>query len=67
MFSLGSSYLIANIVAGYMLIYRRAFKLGDIIKVGEHFGEVVTTRLQACTAIAQERGDRDSELPDAEQ
>ena len=39
-------HLIANIVAGYMLIYRRAFKLGDIIKVGEHFGEVVTTRLR---------------------
>lgn len=46
MFSLGSSTAIANIVAGYMLIYRRAFKLGDIIKVGEHFGEVITTRLQ---------------------
>jgi small-conductance mechanosensitive channel len=46
MFSLGSSTAIANIVAGYMLIYRRAFKLGDIIKVGEHLGEVITTRLQ---------------------
>ena len=46
MFSLGSSTAIANIVAGYMLIYRRAFKLGDMIKVGEHFGEVITTRLQ---------------------
>ena len=46
MFSLGSSTAIANIVAGYMLIYRRAFKLGDVIKVGDHFGEVTTTRLQ---------------------
>jgi small-conductance mechanosensitive channel len=46
MFSLGSSTAIANIVAGYMLIYRRAFKVGDIIKVGEHFGEVTASRLQ---------------------
>jgi len=48
-FSLGSSTAIANIVAGYMLIYRRAFKLGDIIKVGEYFGEVTTRRLQVTT------------------
>jgi small-conductance mechanosensitive channel len=46
MFSLGSSTAIANIVAGYMLIYRRAFKPGDMIKVGEHVGEVTTMRLQ---------------------
>jgi len=46
MFSLGSSTAIANIVAGYMLIYRRAFKIGDLIRVGEHIGEVTTRRLQ---------------------
>jgi hypothetical protein len=48
-FRSGSSTAIANIVAGYMLIYRRAFKLGDIIKVGEYFGEVTTRRLQVTT------------------
>lgn len=38
--SLGASSIIGNILAGYSLIYRRAFKVGDRIKVGEHLGEV---------------------------
>jgi small-conductance mechanosensitive channel len=41
MFSIGSSSFISNIVAGYSLTYRRAFKLGDIIRVGDDFGEVI--------------------------
>ena len=45
-FSLGSSTAIANIVAGYMMTYRRAFKVGDRIRVGDAFGEVTHTRLQ---------------------
>ena len=45
-FSLGSTSAIANLVAGYMLIYRRAFKVGDRIKVGDAFGDVIETRLQ---------------------
>ena len=45
-FSLGSSTALANIIAGYMLIYRRAFKIGDVIKVGDHMGQVIGTRLQ---------------------
>ena len=45
-FSLGSTSAIANLIAGYMLIYRRAFKVGDWIKVGDTFGEVIETRLQ---------------------
>ena len=45
-FSLGSTSAIANLIAGYMLIYRRAFKVGDRIKVGDAFGEVIETRLQ---------------------
>jgi small-conductance mechanosensitive channel len=44
-FSLGSSSLIGNVIAGYSMIYRRAFKIGDRIKVGDHLGEVVSTRL----------------------
>jgi small-conductance mechanosensitive channel len=45
-FSLGSSTAISNIIAGYMMTYRRAFKVGDRVKVGGAFGEVVQTRLQ---------------------
>ena len=41
MFSIGSSSFISNIVAGYSLTYRRAFKLGDMIRVGDDFGEVI--------------------------
>jgi small-conductance mechanosensitive channel len=41
MFSIGSSSVISNIIAGYSLTYRRAFKLGDRIKVGDDFGEVI--------------------------
>lgn len=41
MFSIGSSSFISNIVAGYSLTYRRAFKLGDWIKIENNFGEVI--------------------------
>ena len=43
-FSLGSSSIISNIVAGYSMTYRRAFKLGDRIKIGEHVGDVTEIR-----------------------
>ncbi len=43
-FSLGSSSVIANIIAGYTMTYRRAFKLGDRIQVGEHIGDVTEVR-----------------------
>jgi small-conductance mechanosensitive channel len=39
-FSLGSSSAVANIVAGYALIYRRAFRRGDRVKIGETVGDV---------------------------
>jgi small-conductance mechanosensitive channel len=45
-FSLGSSAAISNIIAGYMLTYRRAFKMGDRIKVGDAVGDVIEMRLQ---------------------
>ena len=45
-FSLGSSAAISNIIAGYMMTYRRAFKVGDRIKVGNAIGDVIETRLQ---------------------
>jgi len=46
-FSLGSSTAIANLIAGYMLTYRRAFKAGDRVKIGDAVGEVLEMRLQA--------------------
>jgi small-conductance mechanosensitive channel len=45
-FSLGSTSIIANIIAGYSMTYRRAFRVGDRIKVGDVFGEVTEARLQ---------------------
>lgn len=45
MFSIGSSSFISNIIAGYSLIYRRAFKIGDVIKINEVFGVVVDMKL----------------------
>jgi small-conductance mechanosensitive channel len=44
--SLGSSSAIANIIAGYLLIYRRAFKLGDRVQIGQMIGDVTDSRLQ---------------------
>ena len=45
-FSLGSSTAVSNIIAGYMMTYRRVFKVGDRVKVGDVFGDVIATRLQ---------------------
>lgn len=44
-FSLGSTSAISNLIAGYTMIYRRAFKIGDRIQIGEHCGIVVTRGL----------------------
>ena len=44
-FSLGSSSLIGNIIAGYSLTYRRAFRIGDRVCIDEHIGDVVEMRL----------------------
>jgi small-conductance mechanosensitive channel len=45
MFSLGSSTAISNLIAGYAIVYRRAFKVGDRIRIGESYGDVVGTNL----------------------
>lgn len=39
--SLGSSTAISNMVAGIVLTYTRAFRVGDRVRVGEAFGDVV--------------------------
>ena len=41
LFSLGSSSVLANIIAGYSMTYRRAFKVGDRVRIGNTFGDVV--------------------------
>ncbi len=42
-FSLGSSSFVANVIAGYSLIYRRAFKIGDRVRFGDVEGLVSNT------------------------
>ncbi|MBN2890717.1 MAG: mechanosensitive ion channel [Bacteroidales bacterium] len=40
-FSLGSSSIIGNLVAGLVLTYMRPFKIGDRIKIGDSIGDIV--------------------------
>jgi len=52
LFSLGSSSFISNVVAGYSMTYRRAFKKGDRIQVNDMIGFVeeqslMVTRLRS--------------------
>jgi small-conductance mechanosensitive channel len=46
LFSLGSQSAVANIVAGIMMTYRRAFTVGDFVRIGEVMGTVTQVRLQ---------------------
>ncbi len=48
-FSLGSTSAISNIIAGYTMTYRRAFRVGDRVKVGNVIGDVSDIRLQVTT------------------
>ena len=45
LFSLGSSSVISNVIAGYTMTYRRAFKVGDRVKIGDTVGDVAEIRL----------------------
>ena len=45
LFSLGSSSAISNVVAGLTMTYRRAFKVGDRVGIGEFTGDVTEMRL----------------------
>lgn len=45
LFSLGSSSAIANVVAGSVLTYTRAFQVGDRIKIGDATGDVIERTL----------------------
>jgi small-conductance mechanosensitive channel len=45
--SLGSTSAIANLVAGFVLTYMRAFRVGDIVKIGDEQGMVAEVTLLA--------------------
>jgi len=46
LFSLGSQSTVSNMVAGFALTYRRAFRVGDRVKIADFTGDVMETRLQ---------------------
>lgn len=45
LFSLGSTSVISNVIAGYTMTYRRAFRVGDRIKIGDTVGDVLEMRV----------------------
>jgi small-conductance mechanosensitive channel len=45
--SLASSSALSNMIAGIVLTYTNAFRLGDRVRVGETFGDIVETSLLA--------------------
>ena len=45
LFSLGSTSAVANVVAGVILTYMRAFKLGDRVKIADTMGDVIEKTL----------------------
>jgi small-conductance mechanosensitive channel len=45
LFSLGSTSAVANVVAGVILTYMRAFKLGDRVKIADTTGDVIEKTL----------------------
>jgi small-conductance mechanosensitive channel len=40
LFSLGSSSVLSSIIAGYVMTYRRTFRVGDRVKIGDVDGDV---------------------------
>jgi small-conductance mechanosensitive channel len=47
LFSLGSQSAVSNVIAGFVVNYRRAFKVGDRIQIGEFTGDVTEIDMQA--------------------
>ncbi len=45
LFSLGSTSVISNVIAGYTMTYRRAFRIGDRVKIGDTVGDVTEMRV----------------------
>jgi len=46
LFSLGAQSSVSNIIAGFALTYRRAFLVGDRVRIADFAGDVLDTRLQ---------------------
>ena len=45
-FGLGSQELVRNVLAGVLILFDRPFRVGDMIQVGAHYGEVVQIGLR---------------------
>jgi len=44
--SIGSSNMLGNVIAGYILIYQKAFHVGDRVMIGEYVGDIVEIKNQ---------------------
>jgi small-conductance mechanosensitive channel len=47
LFSLGSTSIVGNLIAGYSMTYRRTFRIGDLVKIDDHIGQVIESKLFA--------------------
>ncbi len=47
LFSLGSTSIVGNLIAGYSMTYRRTFRIGDLVKIDDHMGQVIESKLFA--------------------
>ena len=47
LFSLGSSSAVANVIAGVILTYTRAFRIGDRVQIADTVGDIVSKTLLA--------------------
>ncbi|MES1258550.1 MAG: mechanosensitive ion channel family protein [Acidobacteriota bacterium] len=47
LFSLGSTSAVANVIAGVILTYTRAFRVGDLVQIADTTGEVTSKTLLA--------------------
>lgn len=44
---LGAQDLVRNVVSGVLILFERPFHIGDMIQVGEHYGEVINIGLRS--------------------
>jgi small-conductance mechanosensitive channel len=45
LFSLGSTSVIGNLIAGYTMTYRKTFRLGDVVQIDNNIGQVAEVKL----------------------
>lgn len=60
---LGAQDLIKNVIAGILVLFDRPFRVGDMIQVGEHYGEVTNIGLRSIRL--QTFGDSTVTLPNS--